>query len=216
MPSKADQLLQALKSFTAVVIAWAPKSGGGHTTTRRPREAAGPDRKRRRGPERDRHYGSQHKRRQDRQQSTNQALENSNSRTPTRPRPRSPQGSSRSSRSPSPRVPEAIPVDWTAAPYEVFPGMSAAMIRGYEDGALPFKEVTPVITTRLTRAGRSKLTVKLREKRPNPPSDVLASLKKGPSAGPGCVVSMSCRNNSTRDFALPSPLPGTAYLTCSD
>ena len=55
------------------------------------------------------------------------------------------------------------------------------MIRGYEDGALPFKEVTPVITTRLTRAGRKKLTVKLREKRPNPPSDVLASLKKAPS-----------------------------------
>ena len=107
-------------------------------------------------------------------------------------------------------------MDRTAASYEFFPGMRAAMIRGYEDGALPFKEVTPVITTRLTRAGRSKLTVKLREKRPNPPSDVLASLEKAPSAGPGCIVSMSCRNNSTRDFALPSPLPGTAYLTCSD
>ena len=55
------------------------------------------------------------------------------------------------------------------------------MIRGYENGALPFKEVTPVITTRLTRAGRKKLNVKLREKRQNPPSDVLASLKKAPS-----------------------------------
>ena len=68
----------------------------------------------------------------------------------------------------------------TTASYDFFPGMRRAMIQGYENGALPFKEVTPVITTRLTRAGRKKLSVKLRKKRQNPPSDVLASLEKAP------------------------------------
>ena len=157
MPSQQEQILQALNNLTSTISSWAPKPkpSGGNTTKKRPRENDGPGRKRRRRSEQHRH-GSQHRRRQERQHVIDQALQQEPSRPSERPRPRLSQGSSRYSRSPTSRAPEAIPLKHTAAFYHFHPGMRTAMINGYDNGSLHYKEFTPVISTRFTRAGRKK------------------------------------------------------------
>ena len=98
------------------------------------------------------------------------------------------QFSSNSSISVDNRLPEALPLSQTAAVADFHARMRGAMPHHFEKENIAYREFAPVITSRFTRGGKRKLSVKLRPVSQKVPSAVLTTLKKAPPQARGKLL----------------------------
>ena len=150
MQNETDALWKTLRSVQARLNVISPNTRGSNRDNRKqPRDGASPERKRLRRSDRGRN-SSRNERNAERRRIIDNALAGNKSGRQSRPRPILSQARPKSSKSPTTKTPEAAALSKSAAFYDFHSEMRDAMILGYNEGTLPFKEFTPVISSRFT------------------------------------------------------------------